>query len=221
MAFRGFFSLHEDYMSKNGKNRSDAKTQDVEKQLIESTESKIDRLRRYVFIAAIALVAVAIGVYFLVKVVINNPNRSAADAAEKTIRATDDIVFDDFVKSTIYNDKCSKAMKLDLFDDLEAIEKGFEDWKASEAGNYKAKYGKTAVTEYASDTDMYKDVLEDILEMHAGCDITVVEKVAIAKIPYTYSYNDGFPDDTGTETYVVLKVKGRWYCHPGLEAPEE
>lgn len=208
-------------MSKNGKNRSDAKTQDVEKQLIESTESKIDRLRRYVFIAAIALVAVAIGVYFLVKVVINNPNRSAADAAEKTIRATDDIVFDDFVKSTIYNDKCSKAMKLDLFDDLEAIEKGFEDWKASEAGNYKAKYGKTAVTEYASDTDMYKDVLEDILEMHAGCDITVVEKVAIAKIPYTYSYNDGFPDDTGTETYVVLKVKGRWYCHPGLEAPEE
>ncbi|MBO4325226.1 MAG: hypothetical protein J5845_07535 [Lachnospiraceae bacterium] len=208
-------------MSKNGKKSSSEKVQDTEKQVKESAETKIERLRKPLFIAAVALVAVAIGVYFLVKVVINNPNRSAADAAEKTIQASDDIIFDDFVKSTIYNDKCSKAMKLDVFDDLEAIEKAFGDWKASEAGNYKAKYGKTAVTEYASDTDMYKDVMEDILEMHAGCDITVVEKVAIAKIPYTYSYDDGFPDDTGTETYVVLKVKGRWYCHPGLEAPEE
>ena len=221
MAFRGFFSLNEDNMSKNGKKSSSEKVQDTEKQVKESAETKIERLRKPLFIAAVALVAVAIGVYFLVKVVINNPNRSAADAAEKTIQASDDIIFDDFVKSTIYNDKCSKAMKLDVFDDLEAIEKAFGDWKASEAGNYKAKYGKTAVTEYASDTDMYKDVMEDILEMHAGCDITVVEKVAIAKIPYTYSYDDGFPDDTGTETYVVLKVKGRWYCHPGLEAPEE
>ena len=219
MAFRGFFSLHEDYMSKNGKKSSSEKVQDTEKQVKESAETKIERLRKPLFIAAVALVAVAIGVYFLVKVVINNPNRSAADAAEKTIQASDDIIFDDFVKSTIYNDKCSKAMKLDVFDDLEAIEKAFGDWKASEAGNYKAKYGKTAVTEYASDTEVYRQVIEDVLEMHPGCDVTVVEKVAIAGIPYSYSYDDGFPDDTGTETYVVLKVNGRWYCHPGLDAP--
>ena len=219
MAFRGFFSLNEDYMSKKDKKRSVEQAQALEKQVKESAEMKIDSLRKKVFIATIALVVVAIGVYFLVKLVINNPNRSAAGAAEQTIRSSDDIIFDDFVKSTIYNDKCSKAMKIDVFDDLEAIEKGFEDWKASEAGNYKAKYGKTAVTEYASDTEVYKQVIEDVLEMHPGCDVTVVEKVAIAGIPYTYSYDDGFPDDTGTETYVVLKVNGRWYCHPGLDAP--
>ncbi|MBO4696949.1 MAG: hypothetical protein J5643_06710 [Lachnospiraceae bacterium] len=182
---------------------------------------KRDWTRILIWIAAAALI-ITIAVYFIVTRVFKDPNRTAANAAEATFRATySSLNYEDFVKCTIYNEDCVKQLQLDVVLETNLIEQQFTVMATEEADGFKMKFEKAEVTEYDKDSDMYKKIVELIKEDHSECTFDEITKVAIAKIPYSVTYTADNSSEKGTERYVVLKVKGKWYCHPMMDAPAE
>lgn len=182
---------------------------------------KTDWTRILIWIAVAALI-IAIGVYFIVTRTVKDPNRTPVKAAEATFRATySSFSYDDFVKCTIYNDDCWKQLHMDVTQEQTLIERQFTVMATEEADGFDMEFERATVIEYDKGTDMYNTIVELIREDHDECTFDAITRVAIAKIPYRVTYTYDKSTESGTERYVVLKVNGKWYCHPMMDAPAE
>lgn len=174
---------------------------------------------RITVISVIALI-LAVGLYFFVQGYVKNPNRTAAKAAESAFRSTYNVKYEEFVKSTIYNDKCQKHLHMEVFDELEEIEALFKTMQG-EADAYEMKVKNTKVTEYGSDEEMYAKLISLLKMKNVETDTKKIDRAAVAEIQYRLSYADGEDSEEGTETYYVFRVDGKWYCHPMLSMMDE
>ena len=174
---------------------------------------------RITIISVIALI-LAVGLYFFVQGYVKNPNRTAAKAAESAFRSTYGMKYEEFVKSTIYNDKCQKHLHMEIFDELEEIEALFQSMQGEETA-YQMTIKNTKITEYGAKDEMFSKLVSLLKVKNVEADTAKIDRAATAEIQYRLTYTDDGESEEGTETYYVFRVDGKWYCHPMLSVMDE
>lgn len=175
--------------------------------------------KRITVISVIALL-LAVGLYFLVQGIVKNPNRSAAKAAKSTFLSTYNVKYEEFVKSTIYNENCQKKLHMEIFGELEQIEDLFGTMEG-EKSSYKMTVDKATATEYRSGDETFTKTIALFKMRNPETDTSAIDRVAVTEVQYRLTYTEDGETEQGTETYYVFRVGGKWYCHPMLSIAEE
>ncbi len=184
----------------------------------------IKRRGKKVYAAGLIVIAVFVIVFVLCRTIFFSVNRSSEAVAKATFNGIYDCNFAKFVKATIYNEDCQKALNMDISADLSEIESSFKEMKAwmKETGeSYRVL--DTRTEEYDALSDKYKEAITLFREAYDGVKDNLIEKVAFA----TVSYEVRYADETGKwlteqdeEQYWCFYIDGKWYSFPMLGALE-
>ncbi len=182
-------------------------------------EEKIKASGKKVFIVGIiVLVLVVVGV--LTAKVFLSPNRSAKAAGSAAFEGIYNCDFNQFLKATIYNEKCQKALNMEISADVAELEPLFEEmkeWMKQTGESYKITSASSE--EYDAFSDVYAEGIRLFKEAYEGVPDNLIEEVAQTTIEYTVQYkdeNDAWQTEDGTDMYWCFYVDGAWYAFPML-----
>ena len=179
------------------------------------SEAKKDRKKRikphYILIGALLL---AILVYVVLQFFVLNVNRSAKRTAKAAfLAACKDINYDNFVKATIYSDKCQKYLCMEISGDLSQIKANFELMQGEKDG-YTLNLGDIREYTYKPGEEQFDIGVGFLKAQNPEVFTEDIDRVAVVEMEYKISYNDGTPAESGTETYWCYRVGKLWYAHP-------